>query len=121
VKSERGSATIWVLAFVTLIVALALVGQARTVAVLARHRLERAADLTALAAAQQIGRAGDPCAAASRIAVANGARLERCDAKLDSSGRSGTVAVVLTRVVRLPIAGTQQVTASARAGRLPAS
>jgi secretion/DNA translocation related TadE-like protein len=120
VKSERGSATIWVLAFVTLIVALALVGQARTVAVLARHRLERAADLSALAAAQQIGRSGDPCAAASRIAMANGARLERCEAQLDSSRRSGTVTVVLASVVRLPIVGTQQVTAGARAGRLSA-
>jgi hypothetical protein len=52
--------------------------------------------------------------------MANGARLERCEAQLDSSRRSGTVTVVLASVVRLPIVGTQQVTAGARAGRLSA-
>jgi secretion/DNA translocation related TadE-like protein len=118
--SDRGSATIWVIAFATLISLMALVGVARTSAVLARHRLERAADLSALAAANQIGRGADPCAAARRISIVNDARLQRCETRLDASGRSGTVIVVLTRSVVLPAVGHRVVTARARAGRLSA-
>ena len=119
--SDRGSATIWVIAFATLIMATAFVGIARTSAVLARHQLERAADLSALAAAEQIGRGADPCAAARRISIANHARLQRCDTRVDASGRSGTVTVVLTRSVVLSAAGQRVVTAHARAGRLAAT
>ena len=115
--SDRGSATIWVIAFATLIMATAFVGIARTSAVLARHQLERAADLSALAAAEQIGRGADPCAAARRISIANHARLQRCDTRVDASGRSGTVTVVLTRSVVLSAAGQCVV----RAGRLAAT
>ena len=119
--SDRGSATIWVIAFAALIMATAFVGIARTSAVLARHQLERAADLSALAAAEQIGRGADPCAAARRISIANRAQLQRCETSLDASGRIGTVIVVLTRSVVLPAAGLRVVTARARAGRLPAT
>jgi len=118
ISGERGSASIWVLGFVAMIVAVTLVSIARGTAVLARHELESAADLTALAAAEQIGRSGRPCDAAGRIAIANWAVLARCTTERDPSGRSGTVTVSVTRTVRLPLIGARQVTARARAGRL---
>src|SRR5438067_1950694 len=77
----------------------------RGTAVLARDRLERAADLAALAAAEQLGRAGEPCTAASRIAAANGAVLAACSARLDPSGRSGTVTVTVRRTVNFAVIG----------------
>lgn len=119
-RSDRGSATIWVLGLGAVILAVAMLTVLRGSAVLARHRLERAADLTALAAAQQIGRAGQPCAAASRIAAANTATLVSCTARLDPSGRSGTVAVTVRRSVGFPLLGARTLTSRARAGRQPA-
>ncbi|MDQ1720884.1 MAG: hypothetical protein QOI26_618, partial [Pseudonocardiales bacterium] len=101
-QSDRGTATIWVLGFGALILTVALTLAVQGSAVLARHRLELAADLTALAAAQQIGRTAQPCATASRIAAANTAVLVSCVAQLDPSGRSGAVAVTVSRTVSFP-------------------
>jgi secretion/DNA translocation related TadE-like protein len=54
-------------------------GMARGVAVVARHQVEAAADLAALAAASRAAAGfGDGCAVAGRIAAANGARLAAC-------------------------------------------
>jgi secretion/DNA translocation related TadE-like protein len=102
-------------------VLVALAGTAamlRTEAVLARHRAESAADLAALAAAGRIGVGTDYCAAARRIASADGAVLDRCLPALDPDGRSGTVTVRVRANVHLPVVGTRTVTATARAGRL---
>ena len=118
-RSDRVAATIWVLGFSAVILAAAGITATRGAAVLARHRLERAADLSALAAAQLIGRSGQPCAAASRIAAANAATLLSCATRLDPSGRSGTVTVVLRDTVTVPLAGTRTLTARSRAGRQP--
>lgn len=118
-RSDRGSATIWVLGLGAVVLAAAMVTVLRGSAVLARHRLERTADLTALAAAQQIGRAHQPCAAASRIATANAATLVSCTASLDPSGRSGTVAVTVRRTVGFPLLGARTLTSRSRAGRQP--
>jgi secretion/DNA translocation related TadE-like protein len=115
---EQGSATIWVIALIALIVGTVLAGVARSDAVLARHHAEQAADLAALAAAEQIGRGGDICAAASRIATANGATLMTCRPSIDATGRSGTVRISLLQKVKLPILGIAEVAAHARAGRL---
>jgi secretion/DNA translocation related TadE-like protein len=101
------------------IIAVALAMVVRGSAVLARHRLERAADLAALAGAERIGRAGQPCAAAARIAAANAATLMSCTAQLDPAGRSGTVAVILRRTAGFPLIGARTLTTRARAGRLP--
>ena len=118
-RSDRGAATVWVLGLGAVVIAVALAMVTRGSAVAARHRLERAADLTALAAAQQVGRSEQPCAAASRIAAANAAVLVSCTCQLDPSGRSGAVAVVLRRTVSLPLVGTRMLSARARAGRQP--
>ncbi len=48
-------------------------------AVAAQHHLDGAADLSAISAAAQLGRGGDPCAAARSVAAANKATLTACD------------------------------------------
>jgi secretion/DNA translocation related TadE-like protein len=115
---ERGSASIWVIASCALLLAVTFAGTLRTAAVVARHRAESAADLAALAAAGQIGVSQDICLAAARVAAANGASVERCAPSLAPGGRGGTVTVWLSLPVRLPIVGSRQVAASARAGRV---
>lgn len=55
------------------------VGVTRGVAVVARHQVEAAADLAALAASGRTSAGfGDGCVVASRIAAANGARMAAC-------------------------------------------
>ncbi|MEU5236655.1 Rv3654c family TadE-like protein [Streptomyces lydicus] len=78
-KRDEGSATVWTVfaaaALCAVFLALLGVGQAVTV----RHRAGGAADLAALAAADQAlqGQAG-ACAVAGRVATAQRARLVRC-------------------------------------------
>lgn len=115
---DAGSATIWVLGAISLIVLVAAVTTIRVAAVVVRHRAESAADLAALAGAQRIGAGGGSCPAAAAIARRNGARLVACSTILAPDLRSGTVTARVSITVRLPLAGTQDVTASARAGRL---
>lgn len=79
VAAERGSATVWVLALVavvwTLSMAMFCVGQVLG----ARHRAAAAADLSALAAAEQALWGRDrACGAAVEVATAQGARLSGC-------------------------------------------
>jgi secretion/DNA translocation related TadE-like protein len=121
-SNERGSASIWVLTGGVLVLSIALVVMVRTTAVLARHRAEAAADLSALAAAAGIGVDASSsviCARALRIARVNGADLRDCQVRADPSGRSGEVRVRVSLTVRLAGIGTRTVNASARAGRLP--
>ena len=115
---DRGSASIWVLACCGLVAVIAYASVLRTSAVLARHRVETAADLAALAAAGRIGVGTDVCGAAADIAAMNGARVIECVPTLAADGRSGEVSVRLAMVVRLAVVGTRTVVASARAGRL---
>ena len=116
---ERGSASLWVVAAIALVLLVAGIAIARTQAVLARHRAETAADLSALAGAVGIGTVSDPCALAGRIASSNGARVLTCSARLSPDGRSGTVAVAVSYLSHIPLLGERRVTASARAGRDP--
>jgi len=118
-RGDGGSASLWVLATSALVLLIAVALQARALAVLARHRVETAADLAALAAAQQLGTSGVPCAAASRVAAAGGARLTSCSVAYAADGRSGIVRVQVAATVRLLFAGIETVAASARAGRGP--
>jgi secretion/DNA translocation related TadE-like protein len=118
-RRDRGAAVIWVLACGAVLMVFAVAVAVRTSAVFARHRAEAAADLAALAAAGQIGVGDAPCAAAAAIAQRNAAVVGSCAVALDPDGRSGTVIVRVVTHVRLPLVGTQLVTASARAGRLP--
>lgn len=118
VVRDRGAAGIWVLACAALMLAVALVVTVRGLAVLGRHRAESTADLAALAAAGQIGVSTGICPAAVRLARANHAGVQRCAVSLAAGGRSGTVSVRITMRVDLPLVGSREVSASARAGRL---
>ncbi|GAC1327239.1 MAG: hypothetical protein NVSMB13_13320 [Mycobacteriales bacterium] len=76
---DRGSATVWLLGLSlllwTLTGAALLVGEA----VVVRHRVEAAADLAALAAAERaLAGARPACAAAVQVASEAGAALVRC-------------------------------------------
>lgn len=75
---ERGSATLFAMAVVGVLV---LVGAALGVvaAMVRDHRLaQSAADLAALAGASAAADGRGPCAAADRVATANGAVLDGC-------------------------------------------
>ncbi|MFE7512817.1 Rv3654c family TadE-like protein [Streptomyces sp. NPDC057540] len=93
---DRGAATVWAAfaacALCVVFGAVLALGQA----VAARHRAGGAADLAALAAADRaLWGEGEACAAASRVAVAQGAELVRC---VVADG----VSEVTARVVRGP-------------------
>ncbi len=120
-ERDAGSATLWVVGCIALLLVITEVAVVRAAAVVARHRAESAADLAALAAAQHIGIDDAQCAAAARIAAANAARLQSCSVHLAADGRSGSVLARVVLHVHLPVAGSRDVAASARAGRLPLS
>ena len=75
---ERGSATLFAIAVIGVLVfvgaALGVVG-----AMVHAHRVaQSAADLAALAGAEAQARGRDPCAAATTVATANGATVDSC-------------------------------------------
>jgi secretion/DNA translocation related TadE-like protein len=115
--TDRGSASIWVLAGGALLILVAMVAILRGTATLARHRAETAADASALAAAAQIGVSSQPCAAAATIAAANDASLSACHLDLASDGRSGQVQITVSVEVHLPVLGADKLHAGARAER----
>lgn len=111
-RGEGGSATVLMLGIVCALLTLTLSGLDLCSAVVASHRARAAVDLSALAGAGVLmhgGRAGHACAAAARVAAANGARITRCSSH---AGRSLVVAVVVQPMVP----GIGDAVASARAG-----
>lgn len=110
--ADRGSGTIWVLAFAAVIwvggIAAMAVGGVRG----ARHRAAAAADLAALAgAARAVAGGADACGRAKVIAVQSGARLLRCRVRGDVVEVSVTVDLVVPMGL-----GAVQVLSRARAG-----
>ncbi|TYB49987.1 Rv3654c family TadE-like protein [Actinomadura chibensis] len=110
--SDRGSGTVWVLAFAAVIwvggVAAIAVGGVRGV----RHRADAAADLAALAgAARAVEGAGVACDRAKSIAAEYRTRLTRCRV------RGEIVEVWVTADMRVPMGiGELSVVSRARAG-----
>ncbi|MFG1947559.1 Rv3654c family TadE-like protein [Nonomuraea sp. NPDC048826] len=110
-RKDRGSATLWGVALMGLLMAAALavamVGSARV----ARHRVYDAADLSALAAAELA--LVDPegaCARAASLAKENGVELSGCTI-------TGAVADVRTTLtITLPGLGPRTLTGRSRAG-----
>ena len=108
---DRGSATLWGVALMGLLLAVAtafaMVGSVRV----ARHRVNTAADLSALAAAQWA--VIDPkaaCVRAGKLATRNGAELTDCKLTND-------IADVWTSLtISLPLLGPRTLTGRARAG-----
>lgn len=90
--AESGSATIWVLAAGGLVLAAGLVAALLGAAVVTRHRVEAAADLAALAAADAaIFGPATACERAGRVAAAGAGTLMSCTL---SNGVADVVVVV---------------------------
>ncbi|MFB4305105.1 Rv3654c family TadE-like protein [Actinomadura sp. GTD37] len=111
-RSDRGSGTVWVVAFSALVwvvgVAAIAVGGVRG----ARHQGDAAADMAALAAAARVVEGGgSACALAGEIAAESGARLTRCRV----SGDVAEVSVTVRLKVPMGIGGLR-VVSRARAG-----
>lgn len=90
-REERGAVTalaVAMLGILILIAAALAVGEAMVVA---HRRAQSAADLAALAAAEAIQHARDPCTAASEVATANGADLTGCTVETYDVTISATV------------------------------
>lgn len=89
---DRGSATVWSLGVIAVLLAVFAAGLFVGQAVVARHRAGGAADLAALAAADHAldGRRA-ACALAARVAAAQGAAIRSCVV-------SGEVSEVVTMV-----------------------
>jgi secretion/DNA translocation related TadE-like protein len=119
-SGEQGSGTILVLAVALILgvvmLSVVLVGQATTI----RHRAESAADLAALAGADQARVGGDACAAAQRTAQLNGARVMSCSTASAADGpvpAVGEVTVVVAVSAAVLGGRTLAATARARAGQ----
>ncbi len=110
--TDRGSGTIWVLAFAAVVwvsgVAAIAVGGVRA----ARHRGDAAADMAALVAAAHVAHGDEAaCRRAAAIAVESGARLSGCRVSGD------TAAVSVTVPLKVPMGiGNLRVVSRARAG-----
>lgn len=107
-RGQRGSASVYVLSLVILLMALTLVVAGFAGLATAKHRATAAADLAALAAASAGG--DDGCSVAAGTARRNGARLTSCL-------RAGSdVTVTVAMVAHAPFGLRPTVTARARAG-----
>lgn len=112
--SERGSASVLAVLLAAAIALLGVVVGSWVSVVDLRHRAGAAADLAALAGAQAGLQGLDACAAADRVAAANGGALQHCVA----DAATVRVAVVLPGRVRvlgvgLPISATGRARAGA--------
>jgi hypothetical protein len=87
--------------------------------VVQRHRLERSADTTAIAAAIGIGTTAEPCERAAEVAAANSVDLIDCviEARSLPEARSGYATVRVRATVELPLVAGAEIRASARAER----
>ena len=109
----RGSAAVLAVAFLGVLVTVALVVAALDGVVVDQRRVESAADLTALAAAGALQLGEDACSAARTTATRNGAGLAGCVV-------SGDVVTVRVERPSGPVLGRRfTLTGHARAGPVP--
>ena len=109
-SGESGSATVLGLVTVALLTTAALVAAAVAGVLVGHRRVAAAADLAALAGATAVQEGRAACAAAARVAVANGARLGGCQV----SGEIVTVEAVAD--VRSGLWPAVRVSSRSRAG-----
>ena len=89
-RGSRGAATVLGVAMAGLLLLLGVALAELTAVVAAHRRAQAAADLAALAGASA---PAEPCAAAERVALANGARLAACTPEGSRAGVLVTVRV----------------------------
>lgn len=109
-EAEGGSATIWACAWIGLLLTIGCIAFCAAAAVAAQHHLDAAADLSAISAATQLERGGEPCAAARSVAAANKATLTACDIEGDD------VLVSVRSRLNLPFHISVLIGSQARAG-----
>ncbi|GAA4693238.1 Rv3654c family TadE-like protein [Phytohabitans rumicis] len=109
--SDRGAATIWVLAVALMLVAAGVAGAAIGAARVARHEARVAADFGALAGAMRVLEGPEAtCARAADLVARNGGRLAECTV-------DGLDVVIAAEVTVTPLPGlTRTARAAARAG-----
>nr|WSZ96881.1 flp pilus-assembly TadE/G-like family protein [Streptomyces sp. NBC_00857] len=113
-RRDQGSATVWVALAATTMCAVFAVVLAMGQAVVARHRAGAAADLAALAAADQaLSGPAEACRRAVDVAAAQGAEVVRC-------ALSGEIADVTARAAFGPYAPTVRARAGPPLTALPA-
>jgi secretion/DNA translocation related TadE-like protein len=106
-RSDRGAASVWVLAVALCVVVVALALAAAGTVRVARHQARTAADLGALAGAvRAVEGEGPACGRAAEFVAANGGRLVGC--RLE-----GLDVVVSVEVPVTPVPGTSRVAAAA--------
>lgn len=88
-NSERGSASIFAVSCLAVLLVLGAALGVVTAMVRAHRMAQSAADLAALSAATALAQGRDPCAAGAGTAAANAARMVRCEV----SGREATICV----------------------------
>lgn len=109
-SDERGSATLWALVWLTVLVSVAQIGLLVTALVARQHHVDAAADMTALSAAARLHRGEDPCAAARRVAAAHKVTLTTCQVE------GPDVRVAVGAGVGLPFGLSVELSGVARAG-----
>lgn len=114
IDREAGVATVSAAVSVGLMVGLAWMVIAVLVAAGSRVEVETAADAAALAAVGAAVLGDDPCAAAGRLAAANGSRLLACRCP-PFAGEPIAATVVVGRSIDVPLIGERVVSASASA------
>ncbi|CAB4664859.1 unannotated protein [freshwater metagenome] len=112
---DHGNVTVLGLAISIVILAIGFIGIAQVQATLTSHRVQSAADLSALAGAQSLG---DPCSAAVAVATANSVELTACesvsgDISVIVEANPPSLVAALFRRFDIPIG---RVMASAKAG-----
>ena len=123
---ERGSASLWVVAFAMVLWLVAAAAVVAGGAMAARHRAATAADLSALAGAAALskstgGASSSPspalgesaCATANSVAVVNGARMVSCT--VEGSAMVVVTAVAVGGLMRVALPGGE-ISARAKAG-----
>ncbi|MEU4830540.1 Rv3654c family TadE-like protein [Streptosporangium sp. NPDC023615] len=109
---ERGSATIWTVALMALVFAVAMAIAIAGTARVARHRAQGAADLSALAAARlAFANPDQSCVRAGSVAAENGTAVTHC-----SVAEDGIVEIEVKMEIALPLKGRVTMTARSRAG-----
>jgi len=90
-RRDRGAVTVLAVAMLGILILIAAALAVGESMVVAHRRAQAAADLAAVAAAQAIQHARDPCSAASDVAAANGATMTGCAVADDDVTISATV------------------------------
>ena len=109
-RDESGVATIWAVWSIVAVLGIGAAAGVVAAATARQHRLDAAADLSAVSAAGDLARGESACATAARVASANGAVLSTCTV-------DGTdVVVAVTDRIQLPLGIVETLVSRARAG-----